>query len=192
MDNIYKHIVDFSCRNFYHSSMIRKRTIPKTKTWYEAMSRTRGVNHYKWKGGWKRTSAGYIIIHKPEHPFSRKSDGFIAEHRLVMEKKIGRYLLPQETVHHINHDKGDNRKENLELFPSRGHHLRHHLPHGPNPNRKDINSLSQRQCGRCMNIYPLTPTHFYRAKHEINGFEYVCKQCIYKKRHAQRLQNSTS
>lgn len=60
------------------------------------------------------SKTGYILITKPEHP-AATSDR-VLEHRLIMEERLGRYLLPGENVHHINGVRHDNRPENLELW----------------------------------------------------------------------------
>ena len=67
-------------------------------------------------GTWK-TSSGYISVYQPNHPETSKK-GTVFEHRLVMEKYLGRYLNNKETVHHINSKRDDNRIENLELWVS--------------------------------------------------------------------------
>jgi hypothetical protein len=63
---------------------------------------------------------GYIFVYYPTHPDS-DSDGRIMEHRLVMEQKLGRRLVPTEHVNHINHIRDDNRPENLELMTPGDH-----------------------------------------------------------------------
>jgi len=68
---------------------------------------------------------GYLAILLPEHPFANKR-GYIYEHRIIMEKRIGRYLTTQEVVHHINFNKKDNSDENLMLFSTDEEHRKYH------------------------------------------------------------------
>lgn len=74
-----------------------------------------GKNNPKWKGGKRNNGHGYIWIYCPDHPYKTKHNN-VLEHRLVMEKHLGRYLSPTEIVHHKNGIKNDNRIENLELL----------------------------------------------------------------------------
>ena len=86
-----------------------------------------------WKGGKYKDTKGYIYIHSPQHPFCN-SAGYVLEHRLVMEKYLGRYVIPKEVVHHkgINYplgsveNKQDNRIENLMLFATSSKHMKFH------------------------------------------------------------------
>ncbi len=84
-----------------------------------------GENNANWKGGKMTRENGYIYIYIPEHPYSDPF-GYYPEHRLVMEKKLCRYLLPKEIVHHINGNKHDNREENLELIKNSSEHQIYH------------------------------------------------------------------
>lgn len=84
----------------------------------EINRRRSGPTSAGWKGGRCKTSSGYILIHTPEHPAAQAA-GYVPEHRLVIEKRLGRYLTPEETVHHVNGVRTDNRPENLELWSSR-------------------------------------------------------------------------
>ncbi len=75
-----------------------------------------GESHAAWKGGRSKTSNGYIsVVAKKDEPGQTKK-GYILEHRRVMQEHLGRALLPNENIHHINGVRDDNRIENLELW----------------------------------------------------------------------------
>jgi hypothetical protein len=82
-----------------------------------------GHLHKGWKGGRTENKDGYIEIYSYGHPNAKKHTHYILEHRLVVEKDLGRFLLKTEVVHHKNGVKTDNRLENLELFESNAKHL---------------------------------------------------------------------
>lgn len=48
------------------------------------------------------------------------------QHRIVMEKKLGRRLTSQEIIHHIDHNKHNNHPDNLQLV-TRSEHARIHF-----------------------------------------------------------------
>ncbi len=70
-----------------------------------------GSNHPQWGGGRHYDSNGYVRVWVASQINK-------AEHVVAMEKSIGRELLEDETVHHKNGIRDDNRIENLELWAS--------------------------------------------------------------------------
>jgi len=59
------------------------------------------------------------FLEKNGYRIVRRKGREVPEHRDVVEKIIGRPLLADETVHHKNGNRADNRPENLELWSSR-------------------------------------------------------------------------
>lgn len=80
-------------------------------------------NHPCWKGGQIIDRDGYIQTWAPTHPWPRK--GYLREHIRVMELFIGRRILPNECVHHKDHNRKNNSIENLELM-TRDEHSKLH------------------------------------------------------------------
>ena len=73
-----------------------------------------------------KDKTGYILIQQPNHPNANEK-GYVREHRLVVEKFIGRYLIKGEVVHHINANKGDNSIKNLMPFSTQKKHMQFHM-----------------------------------------------------------------
>ena len=98
---------------------------PETKAKMRATAR--GEGNPRWGGGRSSNGAGYACVWMPDHPYCDRH-GYVLEHRLIVEKQIGRYLTKEEQVHHINGKKDDNRSENLYLFPNNSAHRLFHFP----------------------------------------------------------------
>jgi hypothetical protein len=72
-----------------------------------------------------RHSREYIEVEAHWHP-GRNKRGYVSLHRLVLEARLGRFLRPDEIVHHRDHDKRNNHWENLEPM-AQSEHMKHHL-----------------------------------------------------------------
>ena len=83
--------------------------------------------HPRWKGG-TTTHREYVLVSVPGHPYAWTRGFYVKRSRLVMEKYLGRYLKPEELIHHINEDRTDDRIENLQIV-TRSEHRKIHLSH---------------------------------------------------------------
>lgn len=83
----------------------------------------RGAAHHSYNGGLVQDSDGRwrIIGRDGSRPYY---------YRAVMEAHLGRPLLPDEDIHHMNHDVTDDRIENLMVLDRRSHGVIHGFQSG--------------------------------------------------------------
>jgi len=117
-----------------------------------------GENHPRWKGGKDIMANGYVRV--TTKPYTRET-----EHRLVMEKHLGRKLKSEEHIHHINGIKTDNRIENLQIITN--------SEHMSISNKKD---MSNRICFVCGSSKTRIAKGKYYQWYLFND-NYLCARC---------------
>jgi len=104
-----------NCKKIFKTYFSQNRKHCSRSCYWQSMSKFYfGKNASGWKGGKVKHIGGYIAI--------RKNKTYILEHRLIVEKYLGRSLKSVEQIHHINGIKTDNRLKNLYLFNSISEH----------------------------------------------------------------------
>lgn len=130
----------------------------------------RGPQANHWKGGKSISTQGYILVSNHyDHP--RATNGIMLEHIFVYEEFKKCCLLSWANVHHINHNKQDNRPENLDAMMI-GQHTRIHASTIPNDRYCDNCHSSTTQADRNGGV-----SWFVNRK---TGIGFWCQKCYLK------------
>lgn len=112
--------VEKECSNCKRKFLAKQSEV-KRRSGVKFCSQKCSGNAYKEK---TLSTDGYWQVHvKPGTPGSNR--GKMKEHRYVFQEFLCRPLLYSEIIHHKNHDKLDNRLENLELLTRKAHNKVH-------------------------------------------------------------------
>lgn len=107
----------------YVSRLLMKYDLPRLPEGARA-----GEKNHQFASGRRIDLDGYVLVTAPaDHPYARqrtnRATKLMYEHRLVLERHLGRYLLPSEVVDHADGLTLHNSPANLRLFESNAEHL---------------------------------------------------------------------
>lgn len=117
---------------------------------------------------------GYVLLKIPGYPNS--VNGYILEHRYVMEQHLGRSLRSDEIVHHKDKNKQNNSLDNLELTTNSEHNRLHGLQQG-----RLYVKLKCPECGKEFDI-PKNQSYLQKSnKYNCTCCSRSCKGKFYRK-----------
>lgn len=99
----------------------------------------------------------YAVV--KDHPSATKN-GYVLEHRIIIENYLGRILNSNEVVHHDNECKKDNRIENLVLTTKKDHAILHGLRKG--------HILVEMKCPQCKKLFIIRRNQTFYVKKKGN------------------------
>lgn len=125
----------------------------------------------------------YLYAKVRNHPYATKY-GYVLHHRIVMENHLGRLLDSSEIVHHINHNKHDNRVENLQVMEGKQHTRMHNLENGV--------KMVTCKCPICSKVFDKPYNKTYQGKglkgnHLANCCSRVCGNKLGREKQLNRL-----
>lgn len=86
----------------------------------------------------------YEYVINKNHPRAN-DDGLVYLHIVIAEKTLGRFLLPEEVVHHKDLNKLNNDPNNLMVFATKSDHTKFHM-HGCDMNTLRLNDNGAYVC----------------------------------------------
>jgi hypothetical protein len=119
-DSLRSMVIDYGISRGRMSQMLKKAGVA-TRTGRKPLTGESGTTVHR-----ASNKHPYILRYVPDHPNANQR-GYVREHRLVMEKHLGRFLAKTEVVHHIDGNVQNNVIANLELLPNNGVHSRETL-----------------------------------------------------------------
>ncbi len=124
-ERFVRNSINLTIRNLIDNPTKRKECIEKLKRTFKERGVSQGKNNSMYGKHHSKETKEKLrkIFWKEDSPhcnyYHRLS-------RAIVEKKICRKILPNEVVHHLDHDRSNNHLDNLHIFNSQSKHIKYH------------------------------------------------------------------